>query len=215
MDIEIKEKEGTTKAPHPEGVSPDRGVGDNGSSPIPTQNANPILPDSIKDSAMPPIQAKRGQIQAISSPAPNRTYILYDAEKGHSVALSKREELVCETWLVTNGNLEACARAVREKFGGKMSSFAVRKWMERVNVRGYLAERLKDKGVMNLYSGMGGKDRWVREAIEMRDGVKKTSVISPSMHKMIGQALGYLDGQSMNFNAPTQINVYQANGDRL
>lgn len=138
-----------------------------------------------------------------------RTYIIYDFEGRKGLWLSKKERVLCESWLDSNGNYSFAAKIVRKLFNTKTTDMGVRGWLERTHVQEYLQNRLKEKGFTNGYT----KDRWLLEAAQYRDGGKTVSSATAKMHELIGKAMGWLGDVTQNFNADKQIiHFTQSNG---
>lgn len=109
-----------------------------------------------------------------------------------------------------NGNKKRTLREWTKKYGGYLTLNRLEKWLSYPRVHRYIQKRVTDMGYTN---GMS-RERWLREAIEFRDGVRKMDKQTAFMHKLIGEACGYLDTpeQKSAITVNQQINFVQADG---
>ena len=109
-----------------------------------------------------------------------------------------------------NGNKARVLREWKKKYGGNITQNRLDKWLTYPRVHRYIQKRITDMGYTN---GMT-RERWMREAIEFRDGVRKLDKQTGFMHKLIGEACGYLETpeQKSGITVNQQINFVQADG---
>lgn len=130
---------------------------------------------------------------------------VYDWKRGKTMFLSKREELIADTFLKTR-NYSECSRVV-SKEGREISSTTCRRWLERPWVSGWLEEKVKERGIASGWT----KERWMIWAHEHMVGEKKLKGGDMYMMNLIAKVQGFGSEASQVQNL-TQINITQANG---
>lgn len=139
-----------------------------------------------------------------------REYVVYDFERERGIWLSSRERVLCNTYVET-GSLYACMKKYKMFTRRGTTDKAIKRYLSITHVREYLVQLLKDRGITK---GMT-RERWIREAQEYRDGRKPSNGSTNFMHKLIGQACGYLTpDMQITIENKQNIEFTQADGSQ-
>lgn len=137
-------------------------------------------------------------------------YVVFNGEKGeeYNLQISKWQKEIIDLYIEYGGNMAAVKRKYVEKWKVFPSQDKIKKVLDYKVVKEYIASRVKDLG----YDAGMSKERWIREAMEFRDGKRVGSEQSGFFHKLIGMANGYLSDQRKEVQFNQQINIVQADG---
>lgn len=163
---------------------------------------NPLTPTPPTNTQLPV------EVEAIASNARNKMPVIFDFKNGNSILLSLREKLICDSWLRTHSYKMVCEEY--NKVIGKPTSYGVvKKYLEKPHVQVYLKNRLNDMGFLNGWT----KEKWIKECTLCGQDKSRGHAGTMFYLKLIGQALGYLGGMTLNADN-MQINILQGNGER-
>lgn len=116
------------------------------------------------------------------------------------------EKLMVRVW-IEERSAKRCIAEIRERLGFDYRVEWVYKAFKKDRVINYLKECLRDKEV----AGEITKEKWIREAREYEDGTKTGTKATVFWHKLVGQAMGYMQ-PDIQVQQNTQVNFTQADG---
>ena len=128
---------------------------------------------------------------------------------GELFYLSRREKLVVEAYISTGGSIRECRRQLMEKYPGRPYTLdAIRKWVEKPHVKGYLLQRIGD---LAIYADMTKERyfRWVADNARQDKAVRTTTY---RFMVLLGKVRGWLDEGGGGVSNNIQLNITQANG---
>jgi len=151
----------------------------------------------------------RGRVSPYAERFPVMSY-----DTGELRYISKREKVLIDAWIATNGNYGECKRLLEEAGwrGGKkpIASRTIVLFLQRPQIVKYIVEKQKERALAEGYDEV----RWKAEGIRYKNGDLKTNGMTFFYWKELGRALGFYkqaDNNAPMFNQ--QINFVQADGN--
>lgn len=123
------------------------------------------------------------------------------------VVLSVPQMRFCQILVESGGSYSRALSVYKDRYNVELGGRLVKKWMKYPQVVGYLESLVSDEGV----SVSQTKDRWIADTVRYRDGEKVGNEMTVAMHKMLGQAKGYLGGEQ-RVELQQSIRLVQADG---
>ena len=133
--------------------------------------------------------------------------------EGNVSYISKREKVLIDAWIATNGNYGECKRVLEAggwRGGKPVSSKTIVLFLQRPHVVKYIVDRQKERALAEGYDEV----RWKAEGIRLKTGEIKGHGMTFYYWKELGRALGFYhepENSAMQMNA--QINFVQADGN--
>lgn len=120
--------------------------------------------------------------------------------------ITKKEFIAAECFLRTR-NFSACVRAVKKELNYDTALPTVQKWLERSEVKEWMAEKMEERGIAEGWS----RERWMFFMHEHMTGKKKMSGGDLYCMKLIASVKGFNEAD-MNVSVVNQIHFTQASG---
>lgn len=125
-----------------------------------------------------------------------------------NLAITLPQMRCCQLWIENEGNYSRVSRIYKDKYNVEVSPEKMKTWFGYPQVKSYLEQLMEDKKIAVGET----KDKWIADAVRFREGQKLGNAFTPSMHKMIGQAMGYLGGDGPRIDINQEIRVVQGDG---
>lgn len=124
------------------------------------------------------------------------------------ISINYKNKLLMQCYVKSGGSIVKTLEMMKEVYNLNVMREYLSRVLKYPEVRGYLESLLDDLGLDVEQT----KERWIADTIRFRDGKKEFNEVSVGMHKMLGQAKGYLGTDTSAVNLNQEIRIVQADG---